>query len=301
MSKRGLGRGLDALFAGSETEHSHEILQISVKEIQPNPFQPRRIFDEEALAELSQSIKQYGVLQPIVVRKTMQGYELVAGERRWRAAQLAGLNDIPGILKDYSDGEMTEIALIENLQRENLNPIEEAYAYKKLMAEFGLTQEEVSQKIGRSRSLIANMVRLLNLPEIVQDYVSRETLTIGQVRPLLALEDTELQIKGAELIIENDLSARDAEDLVKKLAANHNLPEELEQKQREAETKEYYLMETEDRLKLLLGTQVRIKPGKMKSKIEIEYYSNEDLERLLELFQQGPKSNEKKNGTPFVV
>jgi ParB family chromosome partitioning protein len=267
----------------------------------PNPFQPRRVFDEEALAELSQSIQQYGLLQPIVVRKTMSGFELVAGERRWRAAKLAGMELIPAIVKDYSDGEMTEIALIENLQRENLNPIEEAMAYRKLMDQFGLTQEEVSQKIGRSRSMIANMVRLLNLPEEVREHVSRGTLTTGQVRPLLALEEGDLQIKGAEIIIENDLTARDAENLVKKLAANHNLPEELEQKQRDQEDKEYYLMEAEDRLKLLFGTQVKIKPGKMKSKIEIEYYSNEDLERILDLFQQPSRLAVKKIETPFVV
>lgn len=278
---RGLGKGLNALIPTAvSADEPKTSLMVSVKEIYPNKFQPRRIFEEEALAELAHSIKQYGILQPVVVRKTMQGYELVAGERRWRASQLAGLKEIPALLKEYTDGEMTEIALIENIQRENLNPVEEAFAYRRLMEEFGLTQEEVARKIGRSRSLIANTIRLLNLQPLIQDYVSRGTLSMGQARPLLALESAELQMEAAEMIIAEDLSARDAEELVKRLAIT---PKEKRSQVKEEQPQEFFVVEAQDRLKMILGTQVRIKPGKLKSKIEIEFYSQEDLDRIVEV------------------
>lgn len=288
MSKqRGLGRGLNALFPGSVTpdqEQEGEIYEISIQSIVANKFQPRRFFDEEALADLAQSIKQHGVLQPVMVRKTVEGYELVAGERRWRASQLAGLKVIPAVVKEYTDSEMTEIALIENLQRENLNPIEEALAYRRLMDEFGFTQDEVARKIGRSRSLIANMVRLLQLHTEVQQHLWEGTLTNGQVRPLLALEDPLLQVEAANRIIEEGLSARDVEQLVRQMLNRRERrpaakPEESDA---DASTKDYFIGEFEDRLKIILGTQVKIKPGKLKSKIEIEFYSPEDLERLIE-------------------
>jgi ParB family chromosome partitioning protein len=278
MNKRGLGRGIEALITPVAAADNETPSQLSVKEIVPNKFQPRRVFDEEALNELAQSIKQYGVLQPIVVRKTMTGYELVAGERRWRAAQLAGLRMIPAVVRDYTDGEMTEIALIENLQRENLNPIEEALAFKMLMEEFGLTQEEVARKIGRSRSMIANVVRMLNLHPLIQDHVSRGTLSMGQARPLLALENFQIQMEAAETIIEEDLSARDAEELVRRM---QKAPRP--KKVTKTEKREIHLAEAEERLKMVLGTQVRIKPGKMRSKIEIEFYSPDDLDRIIEV------------------
>ena len=289
MSKRGLGRGLDALFgAPGNTDMNAEpelANEITLKEITPNPHQPRQHFDEEALAELAQSIKQHGVIQPVIVRKTLNGYELVAGERRWRASQLAGLKRIPAVIRDYTDAEMMEIALIENLQRQNLNPIEEALAFRRLMEEFGLTQEEVAQKIGRSRSMIANIVRLLNLQSEVQDFVSRGTLSIGQARPLLALTVPAVQLEAAKQIIEEDLSSRDAEELVRRLAARR--PAKKSEVKADPETVEeanqFFMNEFEDRLKMLLGTQVRIKQGKLKSKIEIEYYSPEDLERIMEM------------------
>jgi len=276
---RGLGRGLDSLLPGAEEQNNDNVNQIPIKEITPNQFQPRRVFDEEALQELVQSIKQYGVIQPIVVRKTLSGYELVAGERRWRASQKAGLTNIPAVIRDYTDAEMTEIALIENLQREDLNAIEEALAYRMLMEKFGLTQEEVSRKIGRSRSLIANTIRLLNLQPAVQEYVSRGTLSMGQAKPLLALETAEQQIEAAEMIIDEDLSARDVEELVRRLLTK---PRQTRQQAPVAE-QEIFVVEAEDRLKLILGTQVKIKPGKLKSKIEIEFYSSEDLDRIIEV------------------
>lgn len=276
---RGLGRGLDALLPSAEAQESENVNELPVADIRPNPFQPRRVFEEEAMAELVQSIKQYGVIQPIVVRKTISGYELVAGERRWRASKTAGLKQIPAVIREYTDGEMTEIALIENLQRQNLNPVEEALAYRSLMDKFGLTQEEVARKIGRSRSLIANTIRLLNLPQIVQDYVSRGTLTMGQAKPLLALESSEIQIEAANHIIEEDLSARDVEELVKRMAAKPR----KQRQQNVTDEKEIFVTEAEDRLKLLLGTKVRIKPGKLKSKIEIEFHTTDDLDRIIEV------------------
>jgi len=283
--QRGLGRGLDALLA-SGPDKGHQIglkdgALLPIKMIKPNPFQPRVVFQEDAIKELAQSIRQYGVLQPVVVRRTLDGYELVSGERRWRAAQLAGLKEMPALVREYTDGDMTEIALIENIQREDLNPIEEAAGYRRLMDEFGFTQEEVARKIGRSRSLIANMVRLLNLTSVVQDYVSRGTLTVGQVRPLLALEDTELQVEAADLILAEDLSARDAEELVRRLQAKQRQPKQETEKTVENPLPDLFMLETQDRLKMLLGTQVRIKAGKLKSRIEIEFRSAEDLERIL--------------------
>lgn len=283
---RGLGKGLDALIrtAGSDYEtqkdENEKVLVLSVSEITANQFQPRKEFDEEALEELMHSVKQYGVLQPVLVRRIRTGYELIAGERRLRACKLAGLKTIPAIVREYSDAEMTEIALIENLQREDLSAIEEAMAYSKLLNEFGLTQEELAKKVGRSRSHIANFIRLLSLPDIIQQYVSRGTLSMGQARPLITLENEELQIEAAEHIIAEDLSARATEEFVRKLAATPHMLEEKEENI--PKSKEIFVVEAEDRLKLLLGTQVKIKPGKVKSKIEIEFYSADDLDRIVE-------------------
>lgn len=305
MSKRGLGRGLDALFGPSNTDKAIEvnepINEIAVLDIVPNQHQPRRDFDEEALVELAQSIKQHGIIQPIVVRKTLSGYELVAGERRWRASQLAGLKRLPAVVREYTDAEMMEIALVENLQRQNLNVIEEAIAFRRLIEEFGLTQEEVAQKIGRSRSMIANIVRLLNLQSEVQEFVSRGTLTMGQARPLLALESPELQLAVANQIIDEDLSAREVEDLVRRAAAKRPT-KKTEPKQEEVdEVSQFFMNEFEDRLKVLLGTQVKIKPGKVKSKIEIEYYSNEDLERIMEMLSKRQDAPTAKYSGQLVV
>lgn len=293
---RGLGRGLEALIPTmSEQEVVKELL---ITDIVANKYQPRNEFNEEALEELAESINQYGLLQPVIVRKVLNGYELIAGERRWRAAKKNGAKTIPAIVREYSDIETTEIALIENLQRENLNAIEEAGAYQRLVNEFGLTQEELAKKIGRSRSHIANFIRLLNLPEIVQEYVSRGTLTMGQVRPLLTLESEDLQIEAAEYIIAEDLSARDVEKLVKKLMKD---PQVLQEELEEEEYKEdIFVVEAEDVLKMALGTKVKIKPGKKKSKIEIEFYSADDLERLVEVLTNPKTVTNKFKGNLIV-
>lgn len=187
--KRGLGKGLGALIPVAEPEDEETVREINIEDIRPNSFQPRRAFDEEKLAEMAESVRTHGILQPVVVRSIIGGYELVAGERRWRAAQLAGLVRIPAVIRELSEGEMMEVALIENIQREDLNPLEEAEAFKILLTEFGLTQEELAQRVGKSRSHIANILRLLNLTPEVQSYVSRGTITMGHARALLALSE----------------------------------------------------------------------------------------------------------------
>lgn len=315
MSKqaRGLGRGLDSLIrntAVEENDDNEKVKSLGLNEIVANQFQPRKEFDDEALEELMQSIKQYGVLQPVLVRKTLSGYELIAGERRLRASKRAGLKVIPAIVREYSDSEMTEIALIENLQREDLTAIEEAAAYEKLLTTFGLTQEELAQKVGRSRSHIANFIRMLTLPKIIQDYVSRETISMGQARPLITLDNENLQIEAAEYIIAEDLSARASEELVKRLLTN---PDFLSDQQRsideaeenEAENtpehREVFLAEAEDRLKLMLGTQVKIKQGKKKSRIEIDFYSQDDLDRIIETLSEPIAARTTRNTAIFTV
>ena len=296
-SKRGLGRGLNAIIPTVAVQDNDTVSEISLQDIVPNRFQPRRVFDPEKLAELSDSIRQYGVVQPVIVRKTVNCYELVAGELRMRASQMAGCKTIPAVVRDYTDSEMTEIALIENLQRQDLNPMEEALAFRKLMTDFGLTQEEVAVKIGRSRSLIANIVRLLNLQPVVQEHVSRGTLTIGQARPLLAIEQADTQIEAANTIIENDLSARDAEELVRRmLTAPKN-----KKKAKTVVKQELFIAEAEDQLKMLLGAQVKIKPGKLKSKIEIEFSSADDLERIIETLAAPLQAAAVKNTNSFIV
>lgn len=285
MKSRALGKGLDAIFPHSETKTEHdEPLSIAVKELRPNEHQPRTFFDPEKLEELVSSIKLYGVIQPLVVRKTMDGYEIVAGERRWRAAKEAGLAEVPAVIRSYSDAEMMEIALIENLQRHDLNPIEEATGFQRLMFDFGLTQEEVAKKMGRSRSSVANTLRLLQLSTATQQHVSRGTLTPGQVRPILAL-NSDQQEALVNQIIEQGLSARDVEEQVRRMSALHKSANKIEATEKSAKTavQDIHRADAVERLVYALGTQVHIKTNGKKGKIEIEFYSNDDLERLLEL------------------
>ncbi len=280
MNKKGLGRGLDALLSGDYAEDAREnVTEVAVSEIVPNRFQPRKDFDPDRLAELAASIKTYGVLQPIVLRKISDGYELVAGERRWRASQLSGLKVIPALIRNYTDTEMNAVALVENLQRENLNPMEESFAYRRLIDEFGFTQEEVSQQVGKSRSHIANAVRLINLPAVVQEYVSRGTMTPGQARPLLVLPTPELQTEAAEEILTHSLTARDAEALARQWSKKPTLKNGS--KKRTAAVIDN--QEIESRLGALLGTRVHVTEKESgKGAIIIEYYSAEDLHRILE-------------------
>lgn len=264
---------------------------LNIDEILPNPFQPRKEFDMEQLAQLAKSIKEYGIIEPLIVRiNDNDEFELIAGERRLRAAKMAGLDKVPIILKDYDDDKVAQIALIENLQRSNLNVIEEANAYQLLLHKFNLKQEEVAQKVGKSRSHIANFVRLLNLAKEVQCLLQDNKLNMGQAKPLLAIEDEKLQVKLANLIIERELSARKAEALVKKVLAGDNVIEQIEQ----VKKAKMYLNDVQERLKQILGTNVNIKQGKKKSRIEIEFYNDDDLARLVELLmekQESPQMN----------
>ena len=267
--------------------------EIAADEIRANRYQPRQNFDEAALEDLSESIRQYGILQPLIVRRLPEkGYELIAGERRLRAARKAGLEKVPALVREYNDAEISEIALIENIQRENLNIIEEAEAYAFLMQNFQLTQEMLAKKVGRSRPHIANSLRLLELAEPVQDKLIAGELLMGQARPLLALKDEALQVKASEHILAEHLSSRQAEELVRCLLDNPAYldaeaggPEDETaeaQETQEAQQDAFY-QDAVGRLNEYLGTKVRIRPGKKKSRIEIEFYSEDDLERLLEL------------------
>ena len=299
------GQGLGALFggnahvaAGAAVPEKDRVQELAVADIRANRYQPRKDFDEAALEDLKASVEAYGVLQPVIVRRLLASegegqYELIAGERRLRAAKLAGLAKVPAIVREYSDAETSEIALIENLQREDLNPMEEARAYQSLIGSFGLTQDEISKKVGRSRSHIANFLRLQKLDEKVQDYVASGTLSMGQARPLVALESHELQRKAADYIQEHELTARGCEALVRKLAEDPTLLDAAEgenggpQTAASADGGTPELRATVDRLTQYFGTQVKIKRGKKKGKIEIDYYGDEDLERILELLHGG--------------
>jgi ParB family chromosome partitioning protein len=277
MKKNGLGKGLGALIRENEHDINSSVTELKITELEANQNQPRRFFDDQALQDLSGSIKEHGVVQPIIVRKLDDSYQIVAGERRWRAARLAGLKTVPVIIKDYSNVQVMEIALIENLQRQDLNSIEEALAYKSLIEEHDMTQEEISEKIGKSRSAIANTLRLLNLPEEIKNMVVHGKISAGHARALLAIEDKKKQIEIALKIIDQQLNVRDIEKLVMQ---KDNKEEKKESK------KDVEIIELEERLKNTFATKVNIIHKKNKGKIEIEYYSNDDLERILELLQK---------------
>ena len=286
--QRGLGKGLNAFFANSGIASENEPkVELEIEKLIPNPHQPRKVFDDEKLKELVASVSQHGIIQPLIVRQVEDAYEIVAGERRWRAAKAAGLEIVPVVVREYSDEQIMEIALVENIQRHDLNPIEEAVALRGLMESLDLTQEEVSQKIGRSRSAVANVLRLLNLPETIRNYVSRGTLNMGQARPLLSLTSPQQQIVVAEKIIANDMSAREVEAYIKNLSKKK---EKEDKPQKNA--KDVHLDEVEDRLALFFGTQVQIKKAGTKGKIVIDFYSESDLERLLEVFFDEKEKNE---------
>lgn len=325
MSKKGgLGKGLGAIF-GENTSPAVEKAQepasaaqeLLIKNIAANPYQPRCNFDEEKLQELAASIKEFGIVQPVVVRKKGRSYELVAGERRLRAAGLAGLTKVPAIVKDYDDAKMMEIALIENIQRHDLNPIEEAQGLRRLMQEFKLTQEQTAEKVGRSRSAVTNILRLLNLPEQVQKQIINGVLTMGQAKQLLGLPKPEQMCEVAEAIIANGWSSRMTEEVVRKLKEGKKLKivrelveEEAKNKdnkekkpKREPTENDIFCHDFEQRLVEFLGTKVKVVPkldeqGRQGGTIHIEYYSAEDLERIYEVLQQGRHEDKPYNGEP---
>ncbi len=291
--KSGLGKGLDSLIpSGNINQPKVETVEkvvekivekpIEVKvrlaDIEPNKEQPRKNFNEDALMELSESIKQFGIIQPLLLQKKDGYYEIIAGERRWRAAKLAGIKEVPAIIKDYSEEEIVEIALIENIQREDLNPIEEALAYRRLIKEYNLKQDVVAEKVSKSRTAITNSMRLLKLEDEVQQMVIDEMISSGHARTLLAIEDKELQIKLANMIFDDNLSVRETEKLVKQM--QNPTP-----KKEKEEYKDNFVYENlADKMKSVFGSKVSInRKQKDKGKIEIEYYSSEDLERIVDL------------------
>jgi len=279
LAKR-LGKGLNALFTEYETtEDEQSVEQIAIDACRPNPYQPRKTFDADSIEELKASILQYGIIQPLIVRRSIKGYEIVAGERRFRAAKEAGLKEVPAIVKDYDDEKMMEIALLENLQREDLTIIEEAVAYKRLIEELHLTQEELSKRIGKSRSHIANMMRLLLLPDNIVQSVNNGELSMGHARALLGLKKKEMIQTVVRKIKREHLNVRQVEKLITEL--NKNEPKKKKRK----DEKDIYIKQYEVKLREALGTNVKIHKGKHKGKIEIDFYSNEDLEQFLNLLK----------------
>ncbi len=280
MSKR-LGRGLEALIPSlAIDENKDPVLELEINKIRPNPYQPRKHFAEEQLSELMLSIKEHGVIQPIVVRKSLNGYEIVAGERRWRASKGLNLDKIPAVIKEFSDQQVMEIAIIENIQREDLNPIEIANAYTKLMKQFNLTQEELAKKVGKSRPQVANFMRLLQLPEYIQNEVLAGSLTMGHARALITLESEELQMHFGNKVIEEQWSVRTLEEKINQLKEN-NVSRETKSSKKNDASKLHRLLENQ--LREAFKTSVKIKQGKEKGKIEIEYFNQEDLRRIIEL------------------
>ncbi len=283
MSNKALGRGLGSLFSEMEIADDEVVKHVSLKELRPNPYQPRKKFGDASLKELSQSIKEHGVIQPLIVRKSIRGYEIVAGERRFRAAKEADLESVPVVIRELTDDQMMEIALIENLQREDLNPIEIAQAFKKLMEHLSLTQEQLAEKVGKSRPHVTNFLRLLQLPESIQEYVSRGTLSMGHARALLGVKDLEIQKSLVEKVIKEKASVRELEEWIS------NINQQKTKKEKTKEKKTFVspvIRQYEDLLQQFLSTPVRIKQGRQKGKIEIEYYSERELERLIELLYQ---------------
>ena len=274
--KKGLGKGLGALITTADTGDTG-VKEIRINDIEPNSGQPRKNFNDEKLTQLAESIKQHGVVQPLIIQREVGGYKIVAGERRWRAAKIAGLKTVPVIVRDLSDKQVMEIALIENLQREDLNPIEEAEAYNKLIEDFGMTQEEVSTTVGKSRPAIANSLRLLSLQEQIKSKLIEGEITSGHARALLAIESKSLQLKALEEIISRKLSVREAEVLVKRLNTKKKV------KAKKSDDAEYKAIE--DRFREVFGTKVRIMNNQKNGKIIIEYYSIDELDRIIGLVE----------------
>lgn len=275
--KKGLGKGLGALIASADTEETG-IKELRINDIEPNTEQPRKHFNDEKLSQLAESIKQHGIVQPLIVKRVDDTYKIVAGERRWRAARLAGLNTVPVIIRELSSKQVMEIALIENLQREDLNPIEEAEAYEKLINDFGMTQEEISRTVGRSRPAIANSIRLLSLQDKLKAYVINGDITSGHARTMLAIDDSELQLKAVDEVIKRTLNVRETEALVK------NLLTKKEKKKAVKLNEEYQAIE--DKFRDFFGTKVKLLNGRKNGRILIEYYSMEELDRIVNIIEE---------------
>jgi ParB family chromosome partitioning protein len=278
-SNKRLGKGLDALIPSLHINDDDKILEIPLAQLRANPYQPRKNFDDQTIEELAISIKEHGVITPIIVREVLKGYEIIAGERRWRASQVANQATIPAVVRKLSDQQVMEIALIENLQREDLNSMEIALAYQGLMDTFALTQEQLSVKVGKSRPHIANFLRLLQLPEEVKDYVSRGTLTMGHAKAIVGLKDVKAIKEIALAAIKHEWSVRELEEQIQKIEQPTKVKKKTKVK------RDPYIHQVEESLREYYGTKVSIKSVKNKGKIELLYYSKDDLERLLELLQ----------------
>ena len=290
MAARGLGKGLDALIPAGDKKITKEEntkgaeTVVKITKVEPNRSQPRKNFDEDALQELADSIKQFGLLQPILVQDKGEYYEIIAGERRWRAAKLAGLKEVPVIIRNYSSQEIVEISLIENIQREDLNPIEEAQAYKRLLTEFNLKQDEVAERVSKSRTAVTNSMRLLKLCDGVQQMIIDDMLSTGHARALLAIDDEEQQFILANKIFDEKLSVRETEKLVKALKN----PKKEVKKEKSEHT--FIYENIEEQIKNIMGTKVSVnQKANGKGKIEIEYYSEEELERIYDLLMTIPR------------
>ncbi len=279
--KSGLGRGFDAIMLDNSVEElssSAGAVKVKLTDIEPNRDQPRKQFDEDALAELSESILKHGVLQPLLVRPMLDGsYQLVAGERRWRASRMAGLTEVPVVIKDLTDAQVAELALVENIQREDLNVLEEANGYKELSEKFGYTQEEISEIVGRSRSAVANALRILTLPEEVQAMVMRNELSAGHAKAILTAADKDYQIELAKLVVKEDLSVRTTERLARKSTSDVKTG-------KKAKKRNPYYDEVELALSDVLGRQVKVTKSSKKGSLEIEFFDDDDLKKLLKIF-----------------
>jgi ParB family chromosome partitioning protein len=271
------------LITSLHIDESDKIIQIPLSQLRANPYQPRKHFNEDSIKELAESIKEHGVIQPIIVRKVLKGFEIIAGERRYRASQVSGMATIPAVERNFSDQQVMEIALIENVQREDLNAMEIAVSYQAIIDQFSLTQEELSAKVGKSRSHIANFLRLLLLPEAIKQYVSRGTLSMGHARAIVGVKDEKVKKELAETAISKQWSVRDLEEEIKKL---EELPgKEKETSKKKEKNRDPHINQAEEQLRELYRTTVKIKQQNNRGKIELVYYSQDDLNRLLELLQ----------------
>jgi ParB family transcriptional regulator, chromosome partitioning protein len=279
---KGLGKkGINAFFTNIEADKEETVQEISLKELRPNPYQPRKTFQQEAIDELKASILEHGILQPLVVRKSIKGYEIVVGERRFRAAKEAKLATVPAVVRELTEQQMMELAVLENLQREDLNPIEEGQAYQTLMEKLNFTQEEVAKRLGKSRPHVANHIRLLSLPPKIQELISTDKISMGHGRALLGLRQKAKLPALVDKIIQESLNVRQLEKLIQQL--NENVPRETKKPEKK---KDVFIQEREHSLRERFGTTVNIKTSKNKGKIEIEFFSQEDLERILEILSK---------------
>lgn len=278
---KGLGKGINALFTGLEATKEDLVLEVELKELRPNPYQPRKIFSEQGIEELKASIVQHGILQPIIVKKSIKGYEIVVGERRFRAARAAGLAKVPVVVKDYNNQQMMELAVLENLQREDLTPIEEATAYQTLLDKLDITQEDLANRLGKSRPHITNHLRLLSLPKDIQQLISQGTISMGHGRALLGLKNKEFLPVVVQKIVKEELNVRQLEHWIQQL--NEDVPHETKKK---TVKKDIFIQEQESVLRERFGTTVTITQRKKKGKIEIEFFSPDDLNRILTLLDK---------------